>query len=250
LIQAAGWPIWFLIATSLVAVALIVERFLSLKRDKVLPPKLLDDVLALHRSRQITPELVQRLEASSPIGRVFASGLRQELAPRDVMKEAMEETGRAVAHDLEKYLSALGTIASLAPLMGLFGTVVGMIEIFGSQAPSGGTNPQQLAHGISVALYNTAFGLVIAIPSMICYRHFRARVDGYLVEMEQQSLRLIDTIRLNVSPPHIAAHAVQASAAAAPAPAPAPRATPPSTPAKPRSTASRRAPAAAKGAAR
>ena len=250
LIQAAGWPIWFLIATSLVAVALIVERFLSLKRDKVLPPKLLDDVLALHRSRQITPELVQRLEASSPIGRVFASGLRQELAPRDVMKEAMEETGRAVAHDLERYLSALGTIASLAPLMGLFGTVVGMIEIFGLQAPSGGTNPQQLAHGISVALYNTAFGLVIAIPSMICYRHFRTRVDGYLVEMEQQSLRLIDTIRLNVSPPHIAAHPAQASVAAAPAPAPAPRATPPSAPAKPRSTASRRAPAASKGVAR
>ncbi|MEK9774847.1 MAG: MotA/TolQ/ExbB proton channel family protein [Quisquiliibacterium sp.] len=194
LIQAAGWPIWILILTSLVAVALIVERFLSLKRDKVLPPKLLDEVLAFHRDRQITPEMIQRLEASSPIGQIFASGLRQEFAPRDVMKETMEETGRAVAHWLEKYLSAIGTIASIAPLMGLFGTVVGMIEIFGSQAPSG-TNPQQLAHGISVALYNTAFGLVIAIPAMICYRHFRARVDSYLVEMEQQSLRLIDTIR-------------------------------------------------------
>ncbi len=242
LIQAAGWPIWFLIATSLVAVALIVERFLSLKRDKVLPPRLLDDVLELHRNRQITPEMVQRLEASSPIGRVFASGLRQELAPRDVMKESMEEAGRAVAHDLEKYLSALGTIASLAPLMGLFGTVVGMIEIFGSQAPTGATNPQQLAHGISVALYNTAFGLVIAIPSMICYRHFRARVDGYLVEMEQQSLRLIDTIRLNLAPAQAAVQAAQAaaqSAAAATRPAPAP--------AKPRSATPRRSAAAAKG---
>ena len=250
LIQAAGWPIWFLIATSLVAVALIVERFLSLKRDKVLPPRLLDDVLALHRNGQITPELVQRLEASSPIGRVFASGLRQELSPRDVMKEAMEETGRAVAHDLEKYLSALGTIASLAPLMGLFGTVVGMIEIFGSQAPTG-TNPQALAHGISVALYNTAFGLVIAIPSMIWYRHFRARVDGYLVEMEQQSLRLIDTIRINLAPSQAAFLAAQAAAAAA-APAaastapaaPAPR-TP--APAKPRSATPRRTAATAKG---
>ena len=246
LIQAAGWPIWFLIATSLVAVALIVERFLSLKRDKVLPPRLLDDVLELHRNRQITPEMVQRLEASSPIGRVFASGLRQELAPRDVMKESMEEAGRAVAHDLEKYLSALGTIASLAPLMGLFGTVVGMIEIFGSQAPTGGTNPQQLAHGISVALYNTAFGLVIAIPSMICYRHFRARVDGYMVEMEQQSLRLIDTIRLNLAPAQAAVQAAQAaaqSAAAAPRPAPAPA----PAPAKPRGGAPRQSAAAAKG---
>ncbi len=244
LIQAAGWPVWFLIAASVAAVALIVERFLSLRRDKVLPPRLLDDVLALHRARQITPEMVQRLEASSPIGRVFASGLRNELAPRDVMKETMEETGRAVAHELERYLSALGTIASMAPLMGLFGTVVGMIEIFGAQSPAG-TNPQQLAHGISVALYNTAFGLVIAIPAMICYRHFRARVDGYLVEMEQQSLRLIDTIRTHhlgvapiapvpgapASPSVAAAQAVAAaqSAAAAqaapPRPARAPRAT-------------------------
>ena len=195
LIQAAGWPVWFLIAASLAAVALIVERSLSLRRPRVLPPRLLDEVLSMHRSGQITPEMIQRLESSSPIGRVFASGLRQQLAPREVMKEAMEETGRGVAHELERYLSALGTIATVAPLMGLFGTVVGMIEIFGAQAPSG-TNPQQLAHGISVALYNTAFALIIAIPAMIAYRHFRARVDAYLVEMEQQSLRLIDTLRL------------------------------------------------------
>jgi len=257
LIQAAGWPIWFLILTSLVAVALIVERFLSLKRDKVLPPRLLDEVLGLHRNRQITPELIQRLEASSPIGRVFASGLRQELAPRDVMKESMEETGRAVAHDLEKYLSALGTIASLAPLMGLFGTVVGMIEIFGSQAPTGGTNPQQLAHGISVALYNTAFGLVIAIPSMICYRHFRARVDSYLVEMEQQSLRLIDTIRLSLGSAQMPAGQAQtgqgptsaqpsAPAAATPARASASVAGAAAAPARSRGTGTRRAAATAK----
>ena len=257
LIQAAGWPIWFLILTSLVAVALIVERFLSLKRDKVLPPRLLDEVLGLHRNRQITPELIQRLEASSPIGRVFASGLRQELAPRDVMKEAMEETGRAVAHDLEKYLSALGTIASLAPLMGLFGTVVGMIEIFGSQAPTGGTNPQQLAHGISVALYNTAFGLVIAIPSMICYRHFRARVDSYLVEMEQQSLRLIDTIRLTLGSAQMPAAQPQPGlapasaqpptpAAASPARSSASVASPAAAPARSRGTGTRRAAATAK----
>jgi biopolymer transport protein ExbB len=205
LIQAAGWPVWFLIAASVAAVALIVERFISLKRAKVLPPRLLDEVLILHRSQQITPELIQRLEANSPLGRVFASGLRMELAPRDVMKEAMEETGRGVAHELERYLPALGTIAATAPLMGLFGTVVGMIEIFGAQAP-GGTNPQQLAHGISVALYNTALGLIVAIPALICYRYFRARVDDFLVEMEQQSLRLIDTIRL-ASSTRVGAHA-------------------------------------------
>ena len=194
LIQAAGWPVWFLILTSILAVALIIERYLSLKREKILPPKLLDEVLALYRNRQITPEMVQKLEASSALGRVFATGLRNETSSREVMKEAMEETGRAVAHDLERYLAALGTIASIAPLMGLFGTVVGMIEIFGAQAPSG-TNPQLLAHGISVALYNTALGLIIAIPAMIAYRYFRSRVDDCLAEMEQQSLRLIDTLR-------------------------------------------------------
>jgi biopolymer transport protein ExbB len=194
IIQAAGWPIWFLIAASIAAVALIIERAISLQRRKVLPEQLLDEVLTLHRNRQTTPEIVQKLEASSPLGRVFASGLRHELAPRDLMKEAMEESGRAVGHELERYLSAIGTIATVAPLMGLFGTVVGMIEIFGAQTPTG-TNPQQLAHGISVALYNTAFGLVVAIPALIAYRHYRSRVDSYLVEMEQQSLRLVDTVK-------------------------------------------------------
>ena len=124
---------------------------------------------------------------------MLASGLRYRHAGREAMKEAMEESGRAVAHQLERYLSALGTIATTAPLLGLFGTVIGMIEIFGSQAP-GQSNPEQLAHGISIALYNTAFGILIAIPALISYRHFRARVDSYLVEMEQQSLRLVDNV--------------------------------------------------------
>ncbi len=227
LIQAAGWPVWFLLLASVGAVALIVERAVSLKRSRVVPPRLLDDVLTMHRARQVTPEIVQRLEASSPLGRIFASGLRHEMAPREVMKEAMEETGRAVAHELEKYLSALGTISSIAPLMGLFGTVVGMIEIFGAQAPAG-TNPQQLAHGISVALYNTALGLVVAIPAMIAYRYFRSRVDSHLVEMEQQSLRLIDTLRMHhdairasVMAESAAATAASAAAAAATPPPPA-----------------------------
>ena len=195
LIQAAGWPVWFLIVASIAAVALIIERFVSLKPSRVMPSGLLDEVLGLRRTQSITPEMLNRLSVNSPLGRVLASGLRNESAGRELMKEAMEETGRAVAHDLEKYLSALGTIAATAPLMGLFGTVVGMIEIFGSQAPTGAANPQQLAHGISVALYNTALGIMIAIPAMIAYRHFRARVDSYLVEMEQQSLRLVDTLR-------------------------------------------------------
>ncbi len=193
IIQAAGWPVWFLIFASFLAVALIIERALSLQRRKVLPDHLLNEVLTLYRNRQTTPEMVQKLEAGSPLGRVFASGLRHALDGREIMKESMEETGRAVAHDLERYLGALGTIATVTPLLGLFGTVVGMIEIFGATAPSG-TNPQALAHGISVALYNTALGLVVAIPAMVAYRAYRTRVDGFVVEMEQQCLRLVDTL--------------------------------------------------------
>jgi len=211
IIQAAGWPVWFLILASFLAVALIIERALSLQRRKVLPDHLLDEVLTLHRNRQATPEMVQKLEAGSPLGRVFASGLRHALDGREMMKEAMEETGRAVAHDLERYLGALGTIATVTPLLGLFGTVVGMIEIFGASAPSG-TNPQALAHGISVALYNTALGLVVAIPALIAYRAYRTRVDSFVVEMEQQGLRLVDTL----DPRRLAA----ARSAAAPQPAP------------------------------
>ena len=195
LIQAAGWPVWFLIIASVAAVALIIERSLSLKRAKVLPPGLLEEVVALRRSQPITPELLNKLAANSPLGRVMASGLRHEAAGRELMKEAMEETGRAVAHELERYLSALGTIAATAPLMGLFGTVVGMIEIFGSQAPTGAANPQQLAHGISVALYNTLFGIGVAIPAVIFYRHFRNRVDVLVVEMESQAIKLVEILR-------------------------------------------------------
>ncbi|MGE0803352.1 MAG: MotA/TolQ/ExbB proton channel family protein [Lautropia sp.] len=194
IIQAAGWPIWFLILASIVTVALIIERAMTLQRRKILPAGLLEELITLHRNRQMTPEIIQRLERSSALGRIIANGLRHELEPRDMVKDAMEETGRAVAHDLERYLPALGTLATVSPLLGLFGTVIGMIEIFGSQTPTG-TNPAQLAHGISIALYNTALGIAVAIPALIAYRIFRARVDDFLVEMEQQSLRLVDAIK-------------------------------------------------------
>lgn len=193
LIQAAGWPVWFLITASVFCVALIIERFMSLRRTQILPPGLLEEVLTLLRNRQITPELVAKLSRTSPLGRVLASGLRRAGAGRGVIKETMEETGRGVAHELGKYLPALGTIATTAPLLGLFGTVVGMIEIFGSQT-SDGVDPQKLAYGISVALYNTALGILVAIPALICYRHFRTRVENYMADMEQQALRLTDEI--------------------------------------------------------
>ena len=193
ILQAAGWPIWFLLLASIIAVALIIERLVTLRKQKIAPSRLLEDVVAVYRRQGATPEMLSRLAQDSPLGQVLAAGLRNVKSSRYVMREAIEEAGHAVSHELERFLTTLGTIASISPLMGLFGTVVGMIEIFGSQSPAG-ANPQQLAHGISVALYNTAFGLVIAIPSMIFYRHFRATVDNFVIEMEQQAAKLVDVV--------------------------------------------------------
>jgi biopolymer transport protein ExbB len=193
IIQAAGWPIWPLLFASIIAVALIIERLVALRRAKVAPAGLLQRVVAEYRQSGASETMIANLEAQSPLGRVLAAGLRNVGSSREIMKEAIEETGSVVSHDLGRYLTTLGTIASISPLMGLFGTVVGMIEIFGSQAPTG-TNPLQLAHGISVALYNTGFGLVIAIPGMIFWRHFRALVDGFVVDMQQQAVRLVEVL--------------------------------------------------------
>jgi biopolymer transport protein ExbB len=196
IIQAAGWTIWPLIACSVLALAIVIERFTSLKTQKIAPPKLLDEVLAVTRNGVPSPDVVSQLEHNSALGEVLASGLRAiNTDPRcseEDLRATMEGAGRLVAHRLERYLSTLATIASAAPLMGLFGTVVGMIEIFGSQAPGTptGGNPQQLAHGISVALYNTAFGLMVAIPSLIFWRYFRGQVDGYLLTLELAAERL------------------------------------------------------------
>ena len=191
IVQAAGWPIWPLVFASVVALALILERLWSLRQSVVAPPGLVDRVLTEYRQNGATPELITRTSQHGPLGRILAAGLANVKSPRPVIKEVIEEVGRVVTHDLERFLTTLGTIAAMAPLLGLFGTVVGMIEIFGSQTAAG-SNPIQLAHGISVALYNTAFGLIIAIPSMIFYRHFRATVDHLIIEMEQQAIRLVD----------------------------------------------------------
>jgi biopolymer transport protein ExbB len=193
IIQAAGWPIWFLLFASVVAVALIIERSISLRASRIIPPTLLDQVVSVYRRQGLSPEVIERLSRDSPLGVVLAAGLRNLKSSRYVMKEAIEEAGRSVAHDLERFLTTLGTIATAAPLLGLFGTVIGMIEIFGSQSPTG-TNPQQLAHGISIALYNTAFGIGIAIPALIFHRHFKNKVDTLVVEMELRAAKLIDIV--------------------------------------------------------
>ncbi|HET7776504.1 MAG TPA: MotA/TolQ/ExbB proton channel family protein [Azospira sp.] len=193
IIQAAGWPIWPLLFASIIALALIIERLVALRRSKVAPEGLLARVVGEVRQGTVNEAAINALEQGSPLGRVLAAGLRNVKSSREVMKESIEEAGRAVTHELERYLTTLGTIASISPLMGLFGTVIGMIEIFGAQAPTG-ANPMQLAHGISIALYNTGFGLVIAIPAMIFWRHFRALVDSFVIEMEQQAVKLVEVV--------------------------------------------------------
>ena len=193
ILQAAGWPIWFLLAASVIAVALIIERAFSLRSARIIPPRLFEQVVDVYRRQGVSEEVVERLSKDSPLGAVLAAGLRNHKASRYVMKEAIEEAGRAVAHQLVRFLTTLGTIATAAPLLGLFGTVIGMIEIFGSQSPTG-TNPQQLAHGISIALYHTAFGIAIAIPALIFYRHYKNKVDTFVVEMEQLAAKLVDIV--------------------------------------------------------
>jgi biopolymer transport protein ExbB len=194
LVQAAGWPIWPIILASVVAMGIIGERAWALRQSIVAPRDLLPQVVLEYRKSGVTAEMLSRLQKHSPLGQIFAAGLRNDTSTREIMKEAIEEAGRAVAHQLERYLTTLGTIAALSPLMGLFGTLVGMIEIFGTSTPTGGNNPAQLAHGISVALYNAAFGILVAIPSIMFYRYFRAKVDALVIEMELQALKLVEIV--------------------------------------------------------
>jgi biopolymer transport protein ExbB len=197
IIQAAGWPIWPLIACSIVALALVIEKFLSLRRARVAPATLLDEVLSVTRSSLPPADVVNKLAENSVLGRVLAAGLRSiVIDPRigeTALRQSFEIAGREAIHRLERYLNALGTIATAAPLLGLLGTVIGMIEIFGSQAPgtSGVANPAQLAHGISVALYNTAFGLIVAIPALMFSRYFRGVINDYRLDMELAAERMV-----------------------------------------------------------
>ncbi len=193
IVEAAGWPIWSLILASVIALGLIAERLMFLRSSKIAPANLLAEVIKELKQRGASEAMIVKLNEHSPLGRIFAAGVKNMKSQPAIMKEAIEEAGRASTHELERFLTTLGTIASISPLLGLFGTVVGMIEIFGSQNAAG-NSPAILAHGISIALYNTAFGLIVAVPSMIFYRHFRAKVDSLTIEMEQQAIKLVETV--------------------------------------------------------
>lgn len=193
IIKAAGWPIWPLIFASIIALAIIIERFVALRANVIAPKNLLPEVQKWLSQGGVTKETCSRLEQHSLLGQIFASALYNIDTSREVMKEAIEESGRSVAHQLDKYLNTLGTIATVAPLLGLLGTVIGMVELFGAFTATG-HDVAQFARGISVALYNTAAGIVVAVPAMIFYRFFRGKVDGFIVEMEQQAVKLVEII--------------------------------------------------------
>lgn len=193
IIQAAGWPVWPLIIASVIALAIIVERLWFLRVSQIAPASLLPSVVQEYQQKGLNDDLLKRLVNANPLGRVLAAGLRNARSTREIMKESIEEAGRAEVHELERFLTTLGTIASISPLLGLLGTVIGMVEIFAALTPAS-ADPAKLASGISVALYNTAMGLVVAIPSMIFYRYFRAKVDELVMEMEQQAIKLVEMV--------------------------------------------------------
>jgi len=202
IILAAGWPAWPLVFCSVLALALIIERLVALRESRVLPPKVLEQAMEATRGGLPQADTLARLDSAGALGPILASGLHtlreHPEASHDQVMASMEMTGRAQAHRLERYLTALGTIASAAPLIGLLGTVVGMIEIFGAHQAGTGNQPAQLARGISIALYNTAFGLIIAIPALMFWRYFRATVDRYVLVMEMASERFarhLDKVR-------------------------------------------------------
>jgi len=183
-----------IIACSIIAFAIIAERLWTLRIKRVIPRKLVAQVWDQAKEKKLNVERLQELRAGSPLGRILAAGLMNRNSSREIMKESIEDTGRHVVHELERYINTLGTIAAISPLLGLLGTVIGMIQVFSTITTQGVGNPAALAGGISQALITTAAGMVVAIPSLMAYRYFRGKVDMLVIRMEQQALRMVEVL--------------------------------------------------------
>lgn len=194
IIKSGGWLMLPIILGSIAALAISIERWWTLDYHKVVPPNTLAEVWEMIRRDELTPERMRALRASSPLGLILAAGLANSHHGRDVMKESIEEAAGHVIHDLERYLNTLGTIAEVTPLLGLLGTVIGMIEMFTQVMLHGAGNAALLAGGISTALIATAGGLIVAIPTLILHRHFLRRVDTIVVGLEQEAIKLVDAL--------------------------------------------------------
>jgi biopolymer transport protein ExbB len=194
MIQAGGLLMIPILICSVIALSIVVERFWTLQAKKIAPKHLAAQVWQWHKGNNLDEEHLRALASNSPLGRVLASGLANRDHPRDIMKEAIEETGRQVVQELERYLNTLGTIASVSPLLGLLGTVIGMIKVFAAITTHGVGNANVLAGGISEALITTAAGLSVAIPALIFYRYFRGKVDSLVLVMEEEALKIVDVM--------------------------------------------------------
>lgn len=200
IILAGGWLMLPILACSILVVAIVIERFWSLRPSKVVPAGVGETVQGWAARQQLDLQHLNQLRSASALGRVLAAALINRNRPRDVIKEAVEDTGRHVVHELERFLNTLGTIAGIAPLLGLLGTVIGMIRVFSAIMIHGVGNANELAGGISEALITTAAGLTVAIPSYFFYRYFRGKVAEYVISMEEQAISLIEAMeRGNVS---------------------------------------------------
>ncbi|HEX5960808.1 MAG TPA: MotA/TolQ/ExbB proton channel family protein [Rhodanobacteraceae bacterium] len=217
ILKAGGWGMVPILVCSAVALAIILERFWTLRRDAVLPPGLGEQVRSWAHSQQLNPTHIQALRENSPLGELLAAALDVRNRSRAEIKERIEDTGRHVVHGLERYLNTLGTIALIGPLLGLLGTVFGLIRMFLAVMVSGIGDPMKMAGGIGEALVCTASGLVVAIPAYVLHRYFRSRVRGYVVQMEKQAAALLDELsstrpvvteaRVAATPAQRAAHA-------------------------------------------
>ncbi|MES9945437.1 MAG: biopolymer transporter ExbB [gamma proteobacterium symbiont of Ctena orbiculata] len=194
LVKSGGWLMLPIIACSIVALGIVIERLRSLQRKRVMPEYLMRQILQLHKDDKLKLADLEKLKSSSPLGRILAAGLVNRDHNKEVMKEAIEEVGRQVVHDLERYLNTLGTIASISPLLGLLGTVIGMIKVFSVIVTAGVGDPGVLAGGISEALITTAAGLSVAIPSLMFHRYFSGLIDRLVIGMEEQALKLVEVI--------------------------------------------------------
>ncbi|MES2661736.1 MAG: MotA/TolQ/ExbB proton channel family protein [Pseudomonadota bacterium] len=194
MMKLGGWVMWPILFSSIAAVSIIAERFWSLRRAQIIPPKLINQVWVWLKNNQIDGRRLRELKQSSPMGRIMAAGLSNANHGREIMKESVDDAVYHEVHQMERFLSALGSIAAISPLMGLLGTVLGMMDVFSSIVLQGNTNTLALAGGISVALLTTAFGLIVAIPSAFFYRFFQRRIDELAVTVEQETVRLIEAV--------------------------------------------------------
>ncbi|MCG8324172.1 MAG: MotA/TolQ/ExbB proton channel family protein [Thiotrichales bacterium] len=194
MIKAGGWLMWPILLCSVISMAIIAERFWSLQRKRIIPKNLVSQVWQWQKVGHLNAKRVHDLRLGSPLGRILAAGLVNRHREREVMKESIEEVGRHVAHELERFLNTLGTIAAITPLLGLLGTVIGMIKVFAVITSHGVGDPSILAEGISEALVTTAAGLSVAIPTLMFYRYFRGRVNEYVINMEQEALKLVEVM--------------------------------------------------------